>query len=213
MLPPAHQFSEVMGSLGVGDGTRVVLYDSFFNIWAARLWWMLRAFGFDEAGVLDGGWRAWTREGRPSIDAAPSHEPARFVVRARPGLFVSKEKVLAALDRPEICIVDALEREAFCGARQHYSRPGHIPGARNVPFMEIVDRVTHRYLHPDQLHDAFAEVLSSDAEKVITYCAGGIAASSDAFCLGLLGIEDVAVYDGSLTEWTADPSLPLVTGD
>lgn len=69
------------------------------------------------------------------------------------------------------------------------------------------------YLPTDQLHHAFADVLSTKAEQVITYCGGGIAASSDAFCLGLLGIEDVAVYDGSLTEWTADPSLPLVTGD
>ena len=214
MLPSAHQFSTVMGTLGVGDGTRVVLYDSFLNAWAARLWWMLRAFGFEEAGVLDGGWRAWTREGRPSsIEAAPSPSPTVFVARPRPGLFVGKEHVLAALDRTETCIVDALGREAFRGERQDYSRPGHIPGARNVPFMEIVDRDTHRYLPADALRQAFAAVLSAEPEEVITYCGGGIAASSDAFCLSLLGIEDVAVYDGSLTEWTADPSLPLVVGN
>jgi thiosulfate/3-mercaptopyruvate sulfurtransferase len=176
MLPSAHQFSAVMGNLGVGDGTRVVLYDSFMNVWAARLWWMLRAFGFDEAGVLDGGWRAWTREARPSsLDAAPSHEPPMFVARPRPGLLVSKDEVFAALDQPEVCIVDALDRDTFRGTRQNYSRPGHIPGARNVPFMEIVDRNTHRYLPSDQLHDAFADVLSTHAERVITYCGGGIA--------------------------------------
>jgi thiosulfate/3-mercaptopyruvate sulfurtransferase len=94
MLPSPDQFSAVMGALGVGDGTRVVLYDSLMNIWAARVWWMLRAFGFDEAAVLDGGWRAWTADGRPvSTDPEPDHPPATFVARPRPGVFVGKDEV------------------------------------------------------------------------------------------------------------------------
>jgi thiosulfate/3-mercaptopyruvate sulfurtransferase len=135
------------------------------------------------------------------------------VARPRPGLFVGKDDVLAALGRPEVRIVDALSREVHRGERPDYSRLGHIPGAHNVPFAEVVDPQTHRYLPQDHLRALFADVLSRDPERVITYCGGGIAASSDAFVLSLLGIDDVAIYDGSMTEWAADPSLPLVTGE
>jgi thiosulfate/3-mercaptopyruvate sulfurtransferase len=211
MVPPPHQFSAVMGELGVGDGTRVVLYDAFMNVWAARVWWMLRAFGFDDAAILDGGWRAWTAEGHPiSTDPAPDHAPANFVARVRPDLFVGKDEVLAAIENPDVSIVHALSREVHRGERQDYARPGHIPGAHNVPFAELVERDTHRYLPQDRLSAAFSGVPSG---RVITYCGGGVAASSDAFVLGLLGVEDVAVYDGSLYEWAAEAALPLVLGD
>jgi thiosulfate/3-mercaptopyruvate sulfurtransferase len=213
MLPSAEQFSAAMNELGVGDGTRVVLYDSAINAWASRMWWTLRAFGVDQAAVLDGGWRSWTADGRPtSTEAAPRHPPATFTARFRPGLFVGKDEVLSALDRPEICIVDALPEPMYRGERQDYARPGHIPGARNVPFGALVDLATHRYLPEDQLRAAFSEVLSTEPGRVITYCGAAIAASSDAFVLNLLGVDNVAIYDGSLFEWAADPSLPMVTG-
>jgi thiosulfate/3-mercaptopyruvate sulfurtransferase len=214
MLPPPSQFSEAMSELGVGEGTRVVLYDRFMNMWAARVWWMLHAFGFDEAAVLDGGWRAWVADGRPiSTDPEPEWAPPSFVARVRPGVFVGKDEVLAVMDRREVCLVDALPQEVYRGERQDYARPGHIPGSSNVPFAELVDPDTHRYLPEDQLSAAFSDLLSANPERVITYCGAGVAASSDAFVLSLLGVEDVAIYDGSRFEWAADPALPLVTGD
>jgi thiosulfate/3-mercaptopyruvate sulfurtransferase len=214
MLPPPGQFSEAMSELGVGEGTRVVVYDRFMNIWAARVWWMLHAFGFDEAAVLDGGWRAWAADGRPvSTDPEPAWAPGSFVARVRPGVFVGKDEVLASMDRREVSLVNALSREVHRGEPQDDLRPGHIPGSGNVPFAELVDPDTHRYLPEDELSAAFSGVLSADPERLITYCGRGIAASSDAFVLGLLGVEDVAIYDGSRSEWAADPALPLVTGD
>jgi len=214
MLPPAEQFSEVMSHHGIGDGSRVVLYDSFMNIWATRVWWMLRAFGFDEAAVLDGGWQAWSADGRPSsTDPEPNHTSVSFVARPRLGLFVGKEEVLAAIDQRQVCIVDALLPEVYRGHRQDYPRAGHIPGARNVPFMELVDPATHRFLPEDRLRATVSDVLAADPQRVITYCGGAIAASSDAFVLSLLGVENVAIYDGSMSEWAADPSLPLVCED
>ena len=213
MLPSPEQFGDAMSNLGVGDGTRVVLYDSAINAWASRVWWMLRAFGFDDAAVLDGGWRSWTSDGRPtSMDPAPRHSPGIFSARARSGLFVGKNEVLSGIDRPEVCIVDALPGAMYRGERQDYARPGHIPRARNVPFGALVNLDTHRYLPKDQLRAAFSTVLATEPGRVITYCGGAIAASSDAFVLNLLGVENVAIYDGSLSEWAADPTLPLVTG-
>lgn len=94
-----------------------------------------------------------------------------------------------------------------------YGRPGHIPSSVNVSFLGILDPDTHAYLKPEQLRAQFAKVGAMDKDRVITYCGGGIAASSDAFILTLLGVDNVAVYDGSMTEWAADPTLPLVTGD
>jgi thiosulfate/3-mercaptopyruvate sulfurtransferase len=101
----------------------------------------------------------------------------------------------------------------YRGERQAYARPGHIPGACNVPFGELVDPDTHRYLPEDRLSAAFSDVLSAEPERVITYCGGAIAASSDAFVLALLGAENVAIYDGSMSEWAVDPALPLVSGE
>lgn len=210
-LPSAERFAAAMGALGVGDGHRVVLYDSRANMWAARVWWMLRAFGFDDAAVLDGGWRAWTSEGRPTTTDVPDWPPATFTPRPRPGLFVGKDAVLDALGRGDACLVNALDRAQHRGETQPYARPGHIPGSANVPALELVDETTHRFRPLEELRELFAGV--AGRERVITYCGGGIAASSDAFVLHLLGHDGVAVYDNSLSEWAADPSLPMTTDE
>jgi thiosulfate/3-mercaptopyruvate sulfurtransferase len=174
---------------------------------------MLRAFGFDDAAVLDGGLRAWRAEGRPTSDGPAPERSATFLPRPRPGLFVGKDEVLAAIGDGATCLVNALSAEQHRGEAVDYARPGHIPGAANVPAAALVEPETHRYLGLDQLRDHFAPVLDGGPRRVVTYCGGGIAASSDAFTLHRLGFEDVGVYDASLQEWASDPSLPLVVGD
>ncbi len=212
MMPPATQFAEAMSRYGVGEGTHVVLYDRSINIWAARVWWMLRAFGFDNAAVLNGGWRKWTVEGRLTSIDTPAYPPAQFVARPRPELMVSKQEVLAAMGDGSTCILNALPAEEHVGTVSRYQRPGRIPASVNVPAMSIVDPDTHAYLPADQLRTQFADVGALSRGRVITYCGGGITASSDAFILTLLGVQNVAVYDGSLSEWTADDTLPMEVG-
>ncbi len=191
---------------------RVVLYDRFVNMWAARVWWMLRAFGFDAAAVLDGGWKKWTLEGRPVATDDGARPPRRFVARPRPALVADRAGVLAALGEGA-CVLNALTEEQHRGTGGvSYGRPGRIAGSANVPARDLVDPATHAYLPPEALRARFAATGALDAGRVITYCGGGIAASSDAFALALLGREDVAVYDASLSEWAADPSLPMETG-
>jgi thiosulfate/3-mercaptopyruvate sulfurtransferase len=213
MMPPAAQFAEAMGRHGVGDGARVVLYDRAVNMWAARVWWMLRALGFDDAAVLNGGFKKWTREGRP-LAADDGAAPSRtFTARPRPGLMADKSGVLAALDDRRTCVLNALTNEQHRGAGgTSYGRPGRIAGSVNVPARDLVDPETHAYLPRDLLRAKFAASGALDARSVIAYCGGGIAASSDAFALTLLGRSDVAVYDASLSEWAVDPSLPMETG-
>lgn len=213
MLPPPPQFADAMSRLGVSDGVRVVLYDRDMNVWAARVWWMLRAFGFDDAVVLNGGWRKWTLEGRAVSTDPDTSAPRRFTARPRPELFTDKSGVLAGLGDRSTCVLNALAEEQHRGSGGvTYGRPGRIAGSVNVPARALVDPKTHAYLDPATLRAKFAAAGALDAGRVITYCGGGIAASSDAFILTLLGHEHVAVYDASLSEWAADPGLPMDTG-
>jgi len=210
MMPPPDQFAEVMGRLGVGEGMRVVLYDRFVNMWAARVWWMLRAFGFERAVVLNGGWKKWTVEGRPVATDAGYRAPRRFAATPRPELIANRAGVLAALGGDRVCVLNALTEEQHRGTGgTSYGRPGRIAGSVNVPARDLVDPATHAYLPADTLRARFSAAGVLDARKVVTYCGAGIAASSDAFVLTLLGHDDVAVYDASLSEWAADPALPM----
>jgi len=212
MMPPAAQFAEAMSRHGVGDGVRVVLYDRAVNMWAARIWWMLRAFGFDAAAVLDGGWKKWTGEGRPVATDAGTRPARTFTPRPRPALIADRAAVLAGIGDGATCVINALTEEQHRGGGVQYGRPGHITGSANVPARDLVDPATHAYLPADVLRQKFAAAGALQARRVITYCGGGIAASSDAFVLALLGHGDVALYDASLSEWAADPALPMVQG-
>lgn len=211
-FPDAEWFAEGMGRLGIEDGVRVVLYDRRENMWAARLWWMLRAFGFENAAVLSGGWHAWQRESRPNCRIACAYPPTVFKPAPRPELIVDKETVLAAIDAPDTRIVCALGRRQYRGERREYGwRRGHIPGAHNVSAWQVLDRETQSYRPVAELRELFAPILG--ARRVITYCGSGVAASSVAFALHLVGHPGVAVYDGSFMEWSSDRRLPLQLGD
>lgn len=210
-MPTADWFAAGMSRLGIGDGTRVVLYDGRQNMWAARLWWMLRVFGFDDAAVLNGGWTAWRQGNYPTCSKPCSYPAGTFTARPRPGLVVGKEEVLEAIEAPGTVIVSALGRRQHRGERNEYRRRGCIPGAKNVTAWEILDRKTQRYRSPEELRERFGSIV--DADRVITYCGAGIAASSDALALHLLGHRNVAIYDGGLVEWCADRSLPLEVGE
>ena len=181
-------------------------------MWAARVWWMLRAFGFDHAAVLNGGFKKWTGERRP-VAADPGERPARrFVARPRPELIADKAAVLAGIGDGATCVLNALSEEQHRGGGVNYGRPGRIRQSVNVPARDLVDPATHAYLPADVLRRKFEAVGALAASRVITYCGGGIAASSDAFVLALLGRDDIAVYDASLSEWARDPALPMEQG-
>ncbi len=212
MMPPAEQFAAAMSRYGVGDEHRVVLYDAGNNAWAARVWWMLRAFGFERASVLNGGWLKWHSEGRP-VSIEPSAYPsAHFTARPAAGRIVGKHEVHAAMGEAGTRLVNALSEEEFAGTVARVARPGHIPGSSNVPAGSLIDPATNAYLEPSLLQRRFERAGAMNRARVITYCGGGIAACSDALALTLLGVENVAVYDGSMAEWAADPQMPLETG-
>ncbi len=218
MWPAPEQIASSLAAVGVGPDTRVVLaartprdgIDSG-TMWCTRAWWTLFHSGVDVA-ILSGGIEQWEREGRP-MTAEPSVVPAAdpFVPTVgHRGARATKEDVLAALDEGATCVVDALGADSFTGTGPSYGpRSGHITGATNLPFRSLIERETAAFVDPDAMHAALSAAGLLDAPRVITYCGGAIAATVDAFALALFGRTNVAVYDGSLMEWTADPDLPM----
>lgn len=211
-LPSADQFAAVMSRCGVGEGARVVLYSADGIMWATRVWWMLRGFGFDNAAILDGGWEKWRSEGRPVSTEPCAYPPATFVPRPRLDLFVGKERVRTVLGDTNTVIVNALPSELHRGTNpSRYGRPGRVPGSVNVPAGRLIDRNTKTFV---PLADASAKFSAAGVEpsrNVICYCGGGIAATVDLFLLYQLGYEHLSLYDGSMGEWAADASLPIET--
>jgi thiosulfate/3-mercaptopyruvate sulfurtransferase len=207
--PTGAGFADAMGASGVGAGDRVVLYSTTEPIWAARVWWLLRAFGFDNAAVLDGGWDKWVTEGRP-VSTDPNAYPSRnFDARQRHDAFVAKDTVLAAIDNPAACTINALPTPVFAGTGGPvFGRPGRVAGSTSIPFTSLHDPDTGTYLPNEQLRATFEAGGVADAERIITYCGSGVAATNDALALTILGYDNVAVYDASMSEWGPDSSLP-----
>ena len=213
MLPSVEVFAAAMSRLGIGEGTRVVLYSTANPWWATRVWWLLRVFGFDDAAVLNGGWQKWSREGRP-VETGPGkpQPPGRFAIREPRPLMVGKEEVLQAIGDGAVCTMNALLHEQHVGAGGNsYGRPGRIKGSVNLPAAHLIDPTTNAFLPAAELRRRF-ESVGAFGKEVITYCGGGIAASADAFALVMLGHPEVKLYDASLSEWATDPTLPMETG-
>jgi len=204
-LPPPEQFSAAMGALGIGSDSRVVLYTTDEPDFAARVWWMLRWAGFDEVALLDGGLQAWKAEGR-ALSSEPADRPAKqFTGTFRPEVIADRDQVFAATENGNVNIVDALPDAHYRGDFSMYGQPGHIPGATNMPSSDLLDEEGYyrSFDELDMMHDGDRNT------PVITYCGGGVAASSVAFTMHRLGFTDVAVYIGSLQEWAADPANPM----
>jgi thiosulfate/3-mercaptopyruvate sulfurtransferase len=208
-VPTPEQFCAAMGALGVGDDSRVVLYDANYSAWAARVWWMLRWVGFDHAALLNGGLRVWTAEGRP-LSTEPARRLAKHLTPApRPQLIADRDEVLASIDDGAVCLIDTMPEEFYRGDMTLYQRPGHIPGASNANGLHLLDE-SGRYRSDEEL----AAMINGDRNaRTITYCGGGIMASSSAFVMTRLGFTNVAVYTASLQEWAADPANPMVVGE
>jgi thiosulfate/3-mercaptopyruvate sulfurtransferase len=204
-VPSPEEFAAAMGALGVGDDTRVVLYDSTGSAWAARVWWMLRWIGFDRAALLDGGLNAWTAAGQPLSTEVTPRTARTLTPNVRHALIADRDDVLAAIDDEAVTIIDTLPEPSYRGEMNMYARPGHITGADNVPMHSLFDEAG-RFRSAAELQTLFDNEPDSPA---ITYCGGGIAASANAFVLTRLGYTDVAVYTASLQEWAADPSNPM----
>jgi thiosulfate/3-mercaptopyruvate sulfurtransferase len=213
MMPPPEQFARVVGAAGIGDQHRVVVYSRGANFWATRLFLMFRALGFDSCRVLNGAWNKWVAEGRSTSTDIPDWPVATFTPQPRPGQIIGKDDVLAAVQRKDTCLINALTPDIFSGATFNaaYGRPGHIAGSVSLYAYELIDKTDNTFVDAATMKEKFEAIGALDKDNIITYCGGGISATTDSFALLLLGRDDVALYDGSMTEWGPDESLPMGT--
>lgn len=208
MLPTPANFAAAVSALGIGNDTRVVIYDQTgIAMAAARAWWMFRIFGHDNVTVLNGGLPAWQHDGRPltTTPPRPMSPNADFKATFRPELVRDKATVMTALPNNAVHIVDARAAVRFEGAAPEPRpglRAGHMPGAVNLPFVSLLDPVTGRLLDRDALTAATAPLAA--APEIISTCGSGVTACVLALALHTLGRSDVAVYDGSWVEWGAE---------
>lgn len=233
--PDAEQIVAAAASVGIDGDSAVVLYDDSVGQWAARIWWLLRSFGFENVAVLDGGLTKWRAEERPlergHVEPAVS---AGFTAVERPEFWADKDDVAAVVaGDAEATLVCALPPAEFSGESSSRSRAGHIPGSLSLPAGRLVDRTDNALLQGAALSEKLAPVLGAAtttdagtpaaaggapsaasrelAPRIITYCGGGIAAAAAALALTAAGTGNIAIYDGSLNEWTADENAPLVS--
>jgi len=208
--PSAEQVSRIMGRAGIGRGTRVVAYDDQGGAVAARLWYLLRAYGHEDAAVLDGGIVKWMAEGRPVTREVPSVPAAPFEARLQPGYVLTKADMLGRdAARP---LLDARAPERYRGETEPVDlRAGHIPGARNAPFSgNLTGGAEPVFLPPAELRQRYA-ALGAESAVPVVYCGSGVTACHDLLALHLAGLAG-SLYAGSWSEWSADESLPIETG-
>ena len=200
MLAGPARFADAMASRGIGDDTLVVTYDDQHVTVAARVWWALRVYGHTGVAVLDGGINKWQAEGRPTDDIVPDHPRAQFTPRYDPSLYATHQDVLSALGT-RTRLVDG----RMAGARE--ADGGAIPGSITAPGIEFTG-TDGTWAEPEAARRRLAATGACAPEPTIAYCRGGVGACGTALAYAIAGYDDVAVYDGSWTEWITDPEAP-----
>lgn len=209
IAPPA-RFKQAMEQVGIGDQHLVVAYDAHpASQFATRLWWALSYYGHDQVVVLNGGLPKWLRDGYTLDNTTPSYPPATFTPSARPELRATAQDVLASINQAHTLIVDAREPGQYNGTLvRGHGRPGHIPGAINIPREELIDPNDGTFRDSAALQQIFSAAGVTPPEHVIAYCNGGVAATTILFTLAMLGYPQLTNYDGSWNEWGKRADLP-----
>jgi thiosulfate/3-mercaptopyruvate sulfurtransferase len=212
MLPDADSFAAAVGALGVAEGDRVVVYGQKYLIASARVWWTFRVFGHDRVAVLDGGFPKWKAEGRPVESGAVTSPRRRFTARLRPELVRDLGRMRANVDTRREQVVDARSHGRFVGTEPEPRagvRSGHIPGSVCLPYDHLFRREDGTLLSEAALREAFDKAGVDGGRPIVTTCGSGVSAAVLALGLHVVGRPQVAVYDGSWTEWGGRSDTPV----
>jgi thiosulfate/3-mercaptopyruvate sulfurtransferase len=211
-LPTPAAFEEMMGRLGIGNGTRVIAYDERGGIYAARLWWILRYFGHDNVALMNGGWSKWAAERRETSTDAAAPPAARFRAQPHPAMVATATDVVAAINKPGIRIVDARTTGEIEGRElRGIKRGGFIESSVPVYWEDLLDAGTKTFKTADELKAIYESRGVLPSQEVIAYCQVGMRASVDLFALHLIGYSNLRNYYGAWEEWGNRDDLPIAT--
>jgi len=213
-LPSSELFAKKVGGLGIGNENRVVVYDVYGMQSAARVWWMFRVFGHDNIAVLNGGLPKWEAEGRRVTDEFNTPVFAEFEATFRPHLVRYIGDIRQFIESRAEQIIDVRATGRFTGTEQEPRpgmRSGHMPGAINLPFTDLLEGDFKTYMSADAIHSRVEAANIDLSQPVTTSCGSGVTACALTLGLYLIGKEDVAVYDGSWTEWGGRQDTPVET--
>lgn len=214
MAPSAEKFASRMQSLGLGDGSRIVLYDNSPHRTSARAWWLLKMFGANEVAILDGGLHKWVSEGRPLAQGKESLRHRHFTVWRDAGAVRDLDQMKANVGSGAEAVVDARGAKRFTGeeADPRGLAPGHIPGSRSLPYDRLLEE-DGTFKSGDALKAEFDTAGVDLAKPLVTTCGSGVTAAVVLFGAALIGKEDVSLYDGSWSEWGLRPETEKAIGD
>jgi thiosulfate/3-mercaptopyruvate sulfurtransferase len=217
MIPSPEKFSSRVRKLGLGDGNRIVVYDANGGGNAAcRVWWMFRLYGHEDVSVLDGGLPKWLAEGRPTDDLPPVPRERHFTPRMNNFLVRSVEQLIDNCNSARELVVDARSAERFAGTADEPRaglRKGHIPGSVSLPFNKLMNKDANFTMRSaDEIAEIFDQAGIDFKKPVVASCGSGVTACVIAFAAHLIGHSDMAVYDGSWTEWGSRHDTPIETG-
>jgi thiosulfate/3-mercaptopyruvate sulfurtransferase len=214
-LPEIEKAASVFSTWGIGEDTQVVSYDDAGGALAAvRLWWMLRWLGHDNAAVLDGGWQAWRAKGLPVQGGNETRPQKAFIPRPRPEMIATTDELMGLIEDKRACIVDARTTDRFQGENEVIDPvAGHIPGAVNLPYPENLTE-EGIFRSPEELRKKYRELLGDiPPQQAIFYCGSGVTSIHNILAMVHAGMREPRLYAGSWSEWIADTSRPVSSGD